>query len=186
MQTLDAISTRSSIGLLTEPAPGPDIIRQALAAALRAPDHRTLRPWRFLTIQGNGLGALGDLFLQAGRAKNPDLSEAEADKLNKMPQRAPLIIVAVTRLQADAKVPEWEQILSTGAAVQNLLLALHDQGFAAMWRTGDLASSAVVKSGLGLLDTDLIAGFIYVGTAGTEKKITPLNVADFVSVWPPV
>lgn len=184
MQTLDAMASRTSVAVLEAPAPGPSIVETAIAAALRAPDHRMLRPWRFLVIQGEGLDALGEAFVRAARAGNPALGEAEENKLRQMPKRAPLIIVAVATFKSDAKVPEWEQVLSTGAAVQNLLLAFHDQGFGTMWRTGPMAESAAVKAELGLAGNDLIAGFVYVGTAASEKKIAGLAVSAFTKVWP--
>lgn len=184
METLAAIASRTSTGVLTEPAPPADVLEKAFAAALRAPDHRTLRPWRFITIQGEGLKALGSLFVSASAAQNPELTEAELARLQQLPLRAPMIVVAVTQFQEDAKVPHWEQILSTGAAVQNLLLALHDQGYAAMWRTGAITENPQLKAGLDIAPDAMVAGFIYVGTAGSEKKITSLNTADFVRSWP--
>lgn len=183
-EVLDALVSRTSTGVLTAPAPTPEVLQRAFAAALRAPDHRMLRPWEFLRVEGEGLAALGELLAAAARADNPAIEEAEVARFRQMPLRAPLILVAVTHFKDDAKVPHWEQILSTGAAVQNLLLALHAQGFGTMWRTGPLAEHPVVKQGLGLAESDLIAGFIYVGTAGSEKKVNPLNPADFVRAWP--
>lgn len=184
MQTLEALVTRTSVGVLNAPAPNKDIVEQALAAALRAPDHRMLRPWHFVIIEGDGLDRLGELFVSASKAVNPELTAAEENKLRNMPKRAPMIIVAITKFKEDAKVPAWEQILATGASVQNLLLAFHDLGFGTMWRSGPLAENEHVKAGLGLESSDLIGGFVYVGTAGSEKKISAPDVAEFSRVWP--
>lgn len=52
MDTLTALMTRTSQGALTEPAPSADVLNHAFQAALRAPDHRLLRPWRYLVIDG--------------------------------------------------------------------------------------------------------------------------------------
>jgi len=98
-----------------------------------------------------------------------------------MPLRAPMIIVAITCFKEDAKVPIVEQTLSTGAAVQNLLLALHAQGFASMWRTGWVTEHQHIKQALAVASHEQIAGFVYVGTAATALKTpTLLNVDDFV------
>jgi nitroreductase len=81
-------------------------------------------------------------------------------------------------------VPDEELLLSTGAAVQNFMLALHAQGFASMWRTGPLAQDEQVLRALGLGGDETIAGFIYAGTAATEpRKLSPLSVSDHVKDW---
>lgn len=184
MDALDAILTRVSQGKLVAPAPSADALARAFACALRAPDHRQLRPWRYLVIEGESLQRLGDVFVAAMRAENPALDEVEAERLRKMPLRAPLIVVAITTPRPDPKVPPEEWLLSTGAAVQNFLLGLHAQGYGAMWRTGPLAHSGVVKEALGLGEGETLSGFIYVGTPATEaRKVVPLPVADHVSAW---
>ena len=185
MEALDALVSRRSIGGLTDPAPDDAVLQRAFQAALRAPDHRLLRPWRYLVIRGEGRVRLGEAFLAAGLEDNPELGETERNRLLAMPLRAPLIIVAVMSLKVDDKVPEYEQILSAGAAVQNLLLALHAQGFASMWRTGWMAEHARVLAALGLQPGERIAGFVYAGTeSGVSRIPSPLAVEDFVQTWP--
>jgi nitroreductase len=184
MDALDAILTRTSQGKLTAPAPSPEVLQTAFACALRAPDHRVLRPWRYLVIQGDALARFGEVLVEASRAGNPALDAVEAERLRRMPLRAPMIVVAITIPREDPKVPPEELLLSTGAAVQNFLLALHAQGFASMWRTGPLAHSPIVKEALGLTTGESIAGFLYVGTSAAEpRKVTPLPVSDHVAAW---
>lgn len=184
MDTIDAILTRTSQGKLAAPAPAPEVLQKAFACALRAPDHRMLRPWRYLVVQGEALGRLGEVFVSAACAENPALEEVEAERLRRMPLRAPMIVVAITLPRQDPKVPPEELLLSTGAAVQNFLLALHAQGFASMWRSGSLTHSPVVKRALGLEDGEAISGFIYVGTAASEpRRVTQLPVSDHVADW---
>ncbi len=185
MNAQDAILTRISQGKLMAPAPSPEVLDRAFSCALRAPDHRVLRPWRYLVIEGEGLKKLGDLFVAASRAETTGLGADVIERLQKMPFRAPMIVVAITVYKDDPKAPPEEQLLSTGAAVQNFLLALHDQGFASMWRSGSITRNPYLKSSLGLAGHESIAGFVYVGTASAEpRKITHLPVADFVSAWP--
>ncbi len=185
MEALDALMTRCSIGGLIEPAPDEASLQRALEAALRAPDHRLLRPWRFLTIRGEGRLRLGEVFLEAGLLDNPNLGDTERQRLLAMPLRAPLLVVAVMSPKADDKVPAIEQVLSAGAAVQNLLLALHAQGFAAMWRTGWMAEHQAVRQSLGLAAGEGIAGFVYVGTAASPARMpVRLPLADYVRTWP--
>jgi nitroreductase len=185
MDALTALLTRSSIGGLSEPAPDADALDTAFRAALRAPDHRLLRPWRYLTIRGEGRQALGQAYLAAGLHDNPALGETERNRLLAMPMRAPLIVAAILSPRTDDKVPGYEQLLSMGAAVENFLVALHAQGYAGMWRTGWMAEHPLVKAALGLQPDEMIAGYVYCGTAASPARTaTPLNVADFVQPWP--
>ena len=52
MQALDALLNRVSVPRLLEPAPTQEQRDVLFAAAMRAPDHGQLRPWRFLTVEG--------------------------------------------------------------------------------------------------------------------------------------
>lgn len=184
MDAIQALLTRRSRGQLAKPAPPPEVLDKAFACALRAPDHRMLRPWRYLVIQDEALVKLGEVFANASLADRPDIEAAEIERLHKMPQRAPLIVVAITCHRDEAKVPRDEEVLSSGAGVQNFLLALHAQGYAAMWRTGPLASHPVVMAALGLKVGESIAGFIYAGTGLAEAKPqAPLVQEEFVREW---
>ena len=51
-----------------------------LRAAVAAPDHGRLRPWRFLHITDAGRDALGELFAEAKRRKDPGCSLAELER----------------------------------------------------------------------------------------------------------
>ena len=71
------------------------------------------------------------------------------------------------------KVPEWEQILSAGAACQNLLIAASAMGFAAQWLTEWYAFDPAIKDAMGLRSGERIAGFIYIGTGPQEVQERP-------------
>lgn len=184
MDVIDAILTRNAQGKLGLPAPDKAVLDKAFACALRAPDHQVLRPWRYLVIQGEALTRLAELYISASQAVEPDLSAEKIEKMRKMPLRAPMIVVAITTFKQDPKVPHEEQLLSTGAGIQNFILALHGAGFTSMWRSGPLTENPGVKKGLGLTENEHISGFIYVGTPSSDaKKIVHPPVADFVSNW---
>ena len=182
-QTLALIERRQSVGLLNKPAPSQAELEQAVQAALAAPDHHRLRTWRFLQIDGEGRQTLGQALLEAAKADD-ETNPAQLERIPSLPLRAPLILVAAIDTQLHPKVPLVEQILSMGAAVQNLLLVLEAQGYGAIWRTGALTESVLLKQALGLKVEDEIAGFIYIGTPA--KALPPrdlLNVQDYLQVW---
>ena len=49
--------------------------------------------------------------------------------------RAPLVIAVISRVVKNPGAPEWEQVLSAGAACQNLLVAATALGYGAQWIT---------------------------------------------------
>ncbi|MBE8425006.1 nitroreductase family protein, partial [Leptospira borgpetersenii serovar Balcanica] len=134
----------------TIPAPKKNQLEVAIECAMTAPDHKKLQPWRFIVTEGQQRHALGRALLAAAEAnalrEGAELDERSAEKTLKMPLRAPMIITVVTNMQYHEKVPEFEQLLSAGAAVQNLILALKAQGFSTVWRTGPLANEPAVKT----------------------------------------
>lgn len=186
MQAVEALVNRVSCGKLLAPGPGMQQLAILKAAALRAADHGSLKPWRFLVIEGSGLNQLGQLYLRAAQAKDGPLTETQTQRYLAMPLRAPMVIVAIAENQAHDKVPAVEQLLATGAAVQNMITAAYAQGLGAYWRTGFLAYDETVKEGLGVQVGEAIIGFVYLGTPATEFKQTPeTNPDDFFHIWPP-
>ena len=92
--------------------------------------------------------------------------------------RAPLVIAVVSRAAPHVKIPEWEQVLSAGAAAMNLVLAAHALGYGANWITGWYAYDRGVLDVLGLASHERIAGFIHIGTPSgpvTERPRPPLS-----------
>jgi nitroreductase len=160
------------------------VLANIFRAALRAPDHAQLRPWRFLTVSGESRQQLGELFARARLQEDPSLTTAELLKVKNKPMRAPMLIVAIVSFKEHPKVPEVEQILSTGAAVQNMLVAAFAQGVGAMWRTGSLTYNKMVIEGLGLVDGEAVAGFLYLGEPeGSMKTIKELDIKEFTAEW---
>lgn len=186
MEAAHAILTRQSPGRLLDPAPPDDVIDEALRAANAAPDHGLLRPWRFFMIRGDDRYRLGEVLAQRLRLQSSDVSEADLERERSRVLRAPLIVAVAARIRQDhPKVPAIEQILATGAAIQNMLLAIHAAGYATMWKTGPAAYDDFVKTSFGLDPADVLAGFIYVGTAPEQArpKSRP-DPSEVTQCWP--
>lgn len=168
-QLIDWIKSRRTIGNLQLPAPTREQIRMAIECAATAPDHKKLRPWRFIVTEGEARQQLGQALLEAAEAQvareGDKLSDKTRHKTANLPMRAPVIITVVTKMQEHKKVPPFEQMLSAGAAVQNLLLALMAQGFSTVWRTGLLCNEPAVKAYFDVGDDDYVTAFVYTGTS---------------------
>jgi nitroreductase len=165
MELFDAIETRSSAGRLTDPGPTPEEIERLLQAAARAPDHGRLKPWRFIVLRGPDREAFTKAAAAAKRARIPTLTEEQMVLERQKIERSPTIVLAACVVdRAQNKVPEIEQIIAVGAAVENLLLAAHALGYGAMWKTGAAAYDPAVKAVVGLQPDDHIVAILHLGT----------------------
>ncbi|WP_304638807.1 nitroreductase family protein [Pseudomonas sp.] len=185
MDALRALHERVSVPRLVGPAPTAQQCQALYQAALRAPDHAYLRPWRFLVVQGEGLERLGELFGAAALSDTPDLSADTLARYQGLPLRAPMVIVCITSPTQHPKVPLVEQQMSCAVAVGNMLVAAHALGLGAVWRTGDLAYHPLIRRGLGLAEAEEIAAYLYVGhPAGERKSVPTLDPSEFFKPWP--
>lgn len=183
-QVIDAMLERKSEPRLTSPAPDQALLDSIFECAARTPDHALLRPWRYLVIEGEGLQTLGDLFASAADDPQEPLA-VKPDKLRRMPQRAPMMIVGIARHVPHPKVPREEQTMSAAVGLGYILLALQSAGFGAMWRTGPVAHHPAIRKGLGLTEEETLVGFLYVGTVQSSKAPVPRPaVEEFVQRWP--
>ena len=103
MQALDLLLNRRSQPRLQAPAPEGQVLENIKQAALRAPDHAGLCPWKFVVCQNQGLIRLGEVFQQAAIAANK--SEKEIERAPQLPLRAPMVIVAIAKYTEHDKVP---------------------------------------------------------------------------------
>ncbi|MBU2886823.1 nitroreductase [Gilvimarinus agarilyticus] len=173
MDAIEALTRRVSTPKLQEPGPSSEQWRQLLRAAQRAADHGQLRPWRFLTIEGEAREQLGQLFCDSALRDNPQLPDTFQQKFKNMPLRAPALLVVIASCQDHPKVPQQEQVIAAGAAAQNVINAAFALGVGAMWRTGDMAYNSHVCQGLGLAENEKLIGFIYLGTPASASKSLP-------------
>lgn len=184
MDALDLLLNRVSVPRLIEPAPDAAQREILFSAALRAPDHGQLRPFRFLTIESEARERMGLLLAEALQAGGGDVEEKALDKARNGPLRAPLVVVVIARLQDHHKVPKSEQFITAGCAAHGVLLAAYALGIGAVWRTGELSFSPVVAKGLGLAEDEQVIAFLYLGTPQNPPRVAgKVEVVDFVSEW---
>ncbi len=174
-QTLDLLLSRRSGSAKTMKGPGPDDeqIRTLIRAAARVPDHGKLAPWSFLIFKGDARMAFGELLVRALKQTEPDAGVERITQERGRFLRAPVIIGVVSRVREGIPIPEWEQILSAGAACQTLCIAAHAMGFVANWITEWYAYHPAVREGLGLKSGERIAGFVYLGHPGEPLADRP-------------
>jgi nitroreductase len=152
------------------PGPGEDEIRQMIAIASRVPDHGKIAPWRFIRYSAKYCSRLGSRVLERALELNPELNEEMQEIEKSRFLRAPVVIGIVSCPREHPKVPEWEQVLSCGAAGMNLLHAANALGWDAQWLTEWVAFDEKLAPHLGAGNGERIAGFIHVGVRTMPKS----------------
>jgi nitroreductase len=179
-EALDLLKTRRSIKPIELNGPGPSTseIETLLTVASRVPDHGKLTPWRFIVFEGDARLAAGEKIAAQFRTKRPDATPDQVEHERKRLARAPLVIAVVSRAAPHVKIPEWEQIMSAGAATTSLVMAAHAMGYAANWLTEWYAYDRDVLNALGLAPNERIAGFVHIGRPTKppeDRPRPPLN-----------
>jgi len=170
VQTLEAIRTRRSIGKQTDQVPTRDQIEIILDAGTWAPNHHVTHPWRFVVIAGDVRREFGQIAAQSKlrrMAAQGRSIEGEEEVQIRKALRSPVIIAI--GIEPAPTAPEIEEFAAGAAAAQNMLLAAHDLGLAAIWRSGDAIFDPDVAKWLGLSESGRIIGFLYVGYAALTK-----------------
>ncbi len=168
---------------LGEPGPSPEQLETILKAAARVPDHGKMFPWYFVVFEGRAREDIGNLLREAYKAEEPGAAEAKLELEAGRFMQAPAVVGVISRIRK-GKHPMWEQILSAGAACQNLILASHATGFGAHWLTEWYAYNHIFREKLGLDERDNVAGFIYIGTLKKEpvERDRP-DMEKIVTYW---
>jgi nitroreductase len=135
-----------------------------------APTHGRTEPWRFYVFAGEKAQQFCADHAAMRKAAAPDLSEESYERLRTMGEKASHILLVVVRRGHLPKIPFFEEILATGAAVQNLLLAAESRGIAAYWGTGGSVLEPEMKEYLSLREEDHVAGALYLGYSDEPRK----------------
>jgi len=164
---------------LAEPGPSAGELDILLRLATRVPDHGKLAPWRFIVLEGAGKAAFAGRLEALAQSRDDATAAAKLAKL-----KIPPLCVAVVSSPKDAAIPQWEQVLSAGAACTTLLYAALAMGYGANWITDWYAYDAEARAILGLEISEKVAGFILMGTPSEppRERERP-DPAPLVSRW---
>ena len=179
---LEMLKTRRSVPVLAMqgPGPSPDELNTLLTIATRVPDHGKLCPWRFILFEGDARARAGEVLAQRFKEKNPGATDAQVEVERKRLQHAPLVIAVVSKAGPHAKIPEWEQTLSSGAVCMNLVTAANALGFVTSWLTQWYAYDRETLNAFGVRDDERISGFIHIGRKDKPNEDRPRPPLDSV------
>jgi nitroreductase len=181
---LELLKTRRSprISDLTEPGPNTAELETLLTVAARVPDHGKLVPWRFVVMQGDKKKQIAEALIPIFRASHPEATE---DQIRKEPERflhSPVIVAVISRAGPHARIPEWEQVLSAGAACMNLVIAAHALGFGANWVSGWAAYERPALDLIGVSLDERVAGYVHIGSIkGIQEERPRPALKDIVT-----
>jgi nitroreductase len=186
-ETISLLERRRSLSPanLTGPGPTDEELETILRVASRVPDHGKLAPWRFLVFAGAASERAGRLALEIRLADAPGLDEPGRQMELTRFSRSPLVVGVISRAAPHFKIPEWEQVLSAGAACMALTVAVNALGYGSTWITEWCAYDARFRSAIGLAEHERIAGFVHVGRPRIVPEDRPRPaLADIVSRFP--
>ena len=183
MDVFEAIHNRHSIKKVKQDAVPRELTEKLLDAAVQAPNHYKVRPWRFVVLTGEARHRLGDVMSASLRDRHPEFPQEAFDKAHATPLQAPVVIAVGVDKPSEAKVSQVENIAAVAAAVENLLLAAHALGLGAKWRTGEWAEDVKVKAFLGFEADQHLIGFIYVGYPEFVAEFPPRPSFEDRVVW---
>lgn len=183
MDVFEAIYKRHSQGKVKQNPVPRALIEKLLSAAVQAPNHYKVRPWRFVILTGDGRNQLGEIMAASLLDRIPELSPEALDKTRALPLRAPVLIAVGVDKPTEEKVREVENIAAVAAACQNLLLAAEAEGLAVKWRTGEWARDVKIKEFLGFSADQHVIAFLYIGYPEFITEYEPRPSFEDRSVW---
>lgn len=162
---LAALIARHSLGgkHLVEPGPDAAALSWMAEAALHAPDHAELAPFRFAVVQGSARQALASLFTQAAldAGKDADAAALDAERA----ARAPVTVAVLARIDlGHPLVPAHEQWMAVGGALANFLNAAHLLGYAGKMLSGAKVRHAALQQAF-CQPGETLVGWVALGTA---------------------
>ena len=86
MDALELLINRRSASRLAEPAPTGEQLQNILRAGMRAPDHKSMQPWHFFVIEGEGRERFSAVLEQGAIAAGSD--DKAIDKARNAPFRS--------------------------------------------------------------------------------------------------
>ena len=175
---LVAIGTRRTIRSFGPGSVPREAVEEAVRAACTAPAPHHTRPWMFTVLESAParralLSAIAEAWREdlRGDGTPEETIQRRIERSDAVLGAAPVLMVPWVRFAGAHAYPDAERahaeqemfLLSAGAAIENLLLALHAQGFASCWIGSTLFGQEETRAALGMEDEWFALGTIGVG-----------------------
>lgn len=179
-RVVDFLLSRSSppIQELREPGPDDADIATLIRIASRVPDHGRLAPWRFIVYRGDVRFRIGEMLAELAEKREGPLTDGRRNQELTRFSRAPVVVGVIFAPKENPKIPQWEMLLSGGAAAMNLLLGATALGYGANWITNWYSDVEEGRTILGLAPEERVVGFVHIGTFDGQPMERPRPDAD--------
>ena len=161
---------------MTGPPVDDNHLLDAMQAGMSAPDHGSLKPYRYVLISGDDTPD----FLEKFIAWQVSLGKDEG-KIRDVFSTVPTFIFVFTEQQGD-RIPMYEQEWTTAASVQNILNVLFDYGYACKWNSVYKEKMQSLNEYMNVPNSFSPMGYLMVGHAKEieclDKKERP-DVRDY-------
>jgi coenzyme F420-0:L-glutamate ligase/coenzyme F420-1:gamma-L-glutamate ligase len=196
---LVAISARRTIRSFGPRDVPREAVEEAIAAACTAPAPHHTRPWMFTALESavarrRLLSAIAEAWrADLRRDGTPEGTiERRVARSDAVLGAAPMLIVPWIRFAGSHPYPDAERahaeqemfLLSGGAAIQNLLLALHAQGLASCWISSTLFCQEETRAALEVGDEWFALGTVAIGRPpeGEAPPRPAFDLSDFLRI----
>lgn len=179
-RVVDFLLSRSSppIQELREPGPDDADIATLIRIASRVPDHGRLAPWRFIVYRGDVRFRIGEMLAELAEKREGPLTDGRRNQELTRFSRAPVVVGVIFAPKENPKIPQWEMLLSGGAAAMNLVLGATALGYGANWITNWYSDVEEGRTILGLAPEERVVGFVHIGTFDGQPMERPRPDAD--------
>lgn len=150
METLDAIRTRRSIRGFTKKDVSEKLLRKIIEAGMRAPSSKNTQPRHFMILEGKKKDAIVDIVETYEPKRKKIYRKGKKTKSSILPsceltRKAPVLILVfnkapytrgeknvIKECNHESMLARTVEVQSVAAAIQNMLLAIHDLGLGAV------------------------------------------------------
>ncbi|RYU91362.1 nitroreductase [Mucilaginibacter terrigena] len=153
-------------------------IASILELADWAPNHGNTEPWRFIVFEDPKIYC--EQHAELYKAANPGESFNPTAYTNFQNQAnaASHVIIAYQKRGDLPKIPQFEEVIATACAVQNLLLGATALNIGAFWSTGGMVLKPAYAEHFGLGAEDSVLGVLFMGYTDNQpegKRKTPIE-----------
>jgi coenzyme F420-0:L-glutamate ligase/coenzyme F420-1:gamma-L-glutamate ligase len=201
---LSAISARRTVREFGEGEVPREMLEEAVAAALTAPvphgSRHSTKPWIWFVLDSPAarrslLDAMAGAWVRdlRGDGTEEDVIARRLARSDRLLGKAPVLAVPFLSLERADDYPDERRrqaerdmfVLSTGAAVQSFMLALHAQGLGSAWVSSSLFCRGETAAAVGLERSWEAMGVIAVGRLPGDPSVRPpLDPKPYMQVPP--
>ncbi len=184
---IESIINRSSTKAISYPSPSEEDLELAFKAAMSAPDHGKLRPWRYRIIKGSeNIHKFTEYAIDLRQNSDNPLPEEKVLNLRAMYEKVPMIILVACHMDyQNTRIPEEERVIATACSAMNLINSLESMGYGLFWSTGVATYLDEFQAAIGFNSLDYrYMGMILVGTPTAPKALKERpDINAHVDIW---